>query len=195
MSKYGILVVLFLLSIMFAACSRRQEIQKQISNMNNQYVAIELNNMQRVDPLMSECYDSIDEEFSFVVFTDSNQCSGCSLNKMSSWNTILKIEKLTNGKVKFFFIVEPRNGNELSVLQTAKNIDFVHPLYIDTSHVFRNANTFIPQEPLFHTFLVNKDKKIVLIGNPLSNQKIEKLAFKLIEDKIGQIDFYQDEDL
>lgn len=195
MNRNDSLVVLFLLSIMFSACSRHQMIKEQISKMNNQYVAIDLNNMQRVDPLLSECYDSINEEFAFVVFTDSNQCSGCSLNKMSSWNTILKLEKLTNGKVKFNFIVEPRSGDERSVLKIAKNIDFVHPLYIDTSHVFRNANTFIPQEPLFHTFLVDKDKKIVLIGNPLSNQKIEKLAFKLIEDKIGQIDYHQDEDL
>lgn len=195
MNRYGFLTVFFLLLTMFPACSHRQKIQKQITKMNNQYVAMELYNMQRVDPLMSECYDSIHEEFTFVVFTDSNQCSGCSLNKMSSWNTILKLEKLTNGKIKFNFIVEPRSGDELSVLQTAKNIDFVHPLYVDTRHVFRNANAFIPNEPLFHTFLLDKDQKIVLIGNPLLNKKIENLAIKVIEDKIGQINLHYDEDL
>ena len=195
MNRYSFFVVFVLSSIMFSSCSHRQKIQEQITKMNSQSVAIDLYNMQRVDPLMSECYDSIDEEFSFVVFTDSNQCSGCSLNKMSSWNTLLKLEKLTNGKVKFNFIVEPRSGDELSVLQTAKNIDFVHPLYIDTRHVFRNANAFIPKDPLFHIFLLDKDQKIVLIGNPLLNKKIEKLAIKVIEDRIGQIDLHYDEDL
>ena len=114
---------------------------------------------------------------------------------MSNWNTFLELEKITNGKVKFNFIVEPRRGDEQFVLQISKNIDFAHPLYIDTNHVFRNRNGFIPEEPLFHTFLVDKDKKIILIGNPLLNKKIEKLAFKVIEDKIGQIDFHYDEDM
>lgn len=189
MEKFCLVVFNFLLLSLCSACSQRKEIQTQVTKMNHQYVVLNIDSMQQVIPFPSENFDSIDAEFTFVVYTDSNQCSGCSLNKMSRWNSYLRLEKQTHGKVKYVFIVEPQSGDAQSVLRTAKLIDFVHPLYIDTSHVFRNSNSFIPKDPMYHTFLVDKGNRIVLVGNPLLNNRIEKLALSLIEEKIGQISY------
>jgi hypothetical protein len=49
------------------------------------------------------------------------------------------------------------------------------------TYSFRRANPHIPDDPLFHTFVLNEQDSVVLVGDPFKNEKMEKLLLKVIE--------------
>jgi len=54
-------------------------------------------------------------------------------------------------------------------------------VYLDTCNAFRRANPHIPDNPLFHTFLLNDEDSVLLVGDPFKNEKMERLFLKVIE--------------
>ncbi len=56
------------------------------------------------------------------------------------------------------------------------DIDF--PIYFDRNDCFGRMNTFIPAQAMYHTFLLDKDNRIVFIGDPLVNNKLMALFRK-----------------
>ena len=65
--------------------------------------------------------------------------------------------------------VEPTQYN--MVYNALREAELRHSVYLDTLCVFRKNNPQLPDSRLFHTFVVNRDNKAVLIGNPIKNEK------------------------
>ena len=53
----------------------------------------------------------------------------------------------------------------------------------DTCGSFLNANKHIPNNSLLHTFMIDKNDSVVLIGNPHTNPKIRDLLFSIINSR------------
>ncbi len=56
---------------------------------------------------------------------------------------------------------------------------FTLPVCIDTEDRFNKLNNF-PSDMMFQTFLLNKDNKVVVIGNPIHNLKVRNLYLQKI---------------
>ena len=41
----------------------------------------------------------------------------------------------------------------------------------------------IPSNPLLHSFLLDENDSVLLVGNPVRNKKIEELFFKILEER------------
>ena len=52
---------------------------------------------------------------------------------------------------------------------------FRQTVFYDLDGSFERLNPHIPTGEDFHTFLLNKENKVVLIGNPTHNEKLNKL--------------------
>ena len=37
-----------------------------------------------------------------------------------------------------------------------------------------------------HTFLLDENNNVLLVGNPLENEKIKKLFWQIVEEKLGK---------
>ena len=48
------------------------------------------------------------------------------------------------------------------------------PVHVDTAGVFIRENPHIPREAVYHTFLLDKDNRVVLVGNPSRSEKIKR---------------------
>ena len=59
--------------------------------------------------------------------------------------------------------------------------DFKYPIFSDTSNVFISKNKLPEENMAFHTFLVDKNDSIRVIGSPVLNEKIKDLYKKEIE--------------
>lgn len=132
-------------------------------------------------------HNTSDAELKVVVYSDSTECTGCYIKQLNLWNDLIGIEERSKGKVVFIFImdVNPKDCNMVyNALYTSA---LKHSVYIDTLHIFRRENKQIPDNKLFYTFVLNKDNKVVLIGNPLFNEHIEKLFQNLTRGQLEQI--------
>lgn len=130
--------------------------------------------------------DSIDCcKLKLVVYADTTNCSLCFLNHMSIWNDFLPLEKKYNGAIRFVFIIEARHNESNSLYNQLNSTGLNHPIFIDEKLVFRKLNPHIPKETIYHTFVLDKNNNIVLVGNPLNNEEIEKLLYVLIDEELG----------
>ena len=60
-----------------------------------------------------------------------------------------------------------------------KEIHFEYPVIFDTNNEFQKSNN-LAQNNIFHTMLLNKSNKVILIGNPINNTKLKELYIEQV---------------
>ena len=50
--------------------------------------------------------------------------------------------------------------------------DLQSSIYVDTAFAFKKNNKDLPKENKYHSFLLNTEGKVILIGSPIANKKI-----------------------
>lgn len=181
MSKNIIMICLLLL----CCFSCKNNIDKTIEYMTGKNTIIPVDRMSCWinDSLISDG-SSINAKHKLVVFVDSMACSGCYLKNMSIWNDFIELEEVKDFKI--FFIFAPPKININSLQNSFYMTGLTHPIYIDSSYCFLKNNPHIPKEPMYHTFLLDENNNIILVGNPLHNKKIEKLFLDILDEKFGE---------
>ena len=114
----------------------------------------------------------INTPYKVLVYIDSTGCTSCKL-QMYKWNTLIKqAEDSMPGKISFRFYFQPKDEKELQFL--LKKDSFTHPVYMDKDNKINEANKF-PANMDYQCFLLDKEDKVVMIGNPMLNPKIWEL--------------------
>ncbi|MFV0420303.1 MAG: DUF1573 domain-containing protein [Dysgonomonas sp.] len=107
--------------------------------------------------------------YKVLVYTDSTGCTSCKL-QLYKWNTFIQeAESEMAGKVSFHFYFQPKDEKELKFLLRRDN--FSQAVYIDNESKLNAANE-ISDNMNYQCFLLDKDNKVILIGNPTLNPKI-----------------------
>ena len=135
--------------------------------------------------------DTVDFEFGnadykLVTYIDSVGCTSCKL-QLTRWKKLVaEVDSLTNGNVPFLFYFHPKDMKELRYLTRRDN--FTHPVCFDEKDELNRLNRF-PSDMTFQTFLLDKDNKVVAMGNPVLNPKIKDLYLGVIkgEKETGQV--------
>ena len=88
--------------------------------------------------------------------------------------------------MKYYFIYSPSKKDRKSVELILKNGNFDYPILLDTLNEFAKLNPHLPANRVLHTFLLDEDDNVILVGNPLHNRKIEEMFYKIVEEKLGK---------
>lgn len=122
--------------------------------------------------------------YKILVYTDSTGCTSCKL-QLYKWNVF--IEEARNEMldlVNFQFYFQPKNIEEMQLL--FRRDSFKYPSHIDTDNQLNKLND-LPIDNRFQTFLLDKDNKVVFIGNPTDSPQVWNLYKKIIKRKKGTI--------
>ena len=178
--KYAISVFLPLI-VIWAGCSRIDSIKEMVEAMQSHQIVIPYSNMKYICErgIVTSSFNVQSPHFQLVVFSDSTRCSSCTINRLSRWNEFLNLER--EGKLQLTFIIHPPKEEIGKVVESYYSSGLEHPILIDTCGIFLEKNPHIPEEPLYHTFLIDSIGKVVLVGNPLENGKIKELFNKIIK--------------
>lgn len=87
------------------------------------------------------------------------------------------------GKIRTIFIFSPSKERMEEFDLTMRTSSPSLPVYIDTAGVFLKDNPHISEVVALHTFLLDKDNKVLMVGNPLVNPEIEKLFWTILNGK------------
>lgn len=120
-------------------------------------------------------------KYKLIVYADSSECSQCYLTHLEHWNKYVTIEQDSKGKLLCVFIIEGKK-EEIPIVASMTNLK--HPLFFDEDFSLRHTNPQIPQENMFHVFLVDSEDKIKFVGNPLRNEKIEEILDSIIKKDV-----------
>lgn len=125
-------------------------------------------------------FDFMDAKYKVVTYIDSTGCVSCKL-QLNRWKQLIaKIDSVTHGNVPFLFYLHPKDIKELRYLTRRDN--FIYPVCFDEKDEFNALNQF-PDEMMFQTFLLDKDNRVLALGNPVLNPQIEKLYLKELTGK------------
>ena len=118
-----------------------------------------------------------DAEYKVLVYVDSVGCTSCKLQLPKWQELIAHVDSATNGNVPFIFVFQSKDDRELRYILKCDNFD--RPVCIDRNNRFNSSNRF-PQDITFQTFLLDKDNKVKVIGNPVHNLAVRDLYLKQI---------------
>ena len=127
--------------------------------------------------------DTVDFDFkgaayTIVTYIDSMGCTSCKL-QLHRWKELVKeVDSLTNGDVPFLFYFHPKDIKELRYL--TRRDAFTYPVCFDEKDDFNRLNRF-PSEMMFQTFLLDKENRVIALGNPIQNPKVKELYLNLIK--------------
>ena len=115
--------------------------------------------------------------YKLVNYTDSMGCISCKL-QLTKWiHFIRELDSVSTKHVPVLFYMHPRSVKEL--LYYLKRDNFDYPVCIDENDELNRLNHF-PSDMAFQTFLLDKDNKVLAMGNPILNPKIKELYLKII---------------
>ena len=60
--------------------------------------------------------------------------------------------------------------------------NFARTIFIDKEGAFRKRNPFFPESEIMHVLLLDDGGRVILVGNPLNNKKIEKLLYSKLRN-------------
>lgn len=118
-----------------------------------------------------------DSEYKVLVYVDSIGCVSCKLQLLKWRELIEEVNKHTEEAVPFLFFFHAKQPRDL--IYTMKRDQFNYPVCLDTHDELNKLNKF-PSDRTFQTFLLGKDNKVVVIGNPVDNLSIKELYLKHI---------------
>ncbi len=123
-------------------------------------------------------------DYKIVTYIDSAECFSCKLN-LRDWMGMKQQVDSVDKKVAFLFFLQTRRTEDLDYKM--KWDAFNLPIVFDVQNLFCQLNHF-PEDEKFRTFLLDKDNKVLAIGNPIHNPKVKELYLKIIQgEKIGSI--------
>lgn len=125
-------------------------------------------------------FSFVDADYKVLTYIDSMGCASCKL-QLPRWKEwVLEVDSLTDGQVPFLFYFHPKDMKELRYL--TRRDGFSYPVCFDEKDELNRLNRF-PSDMTFQTFLLDRNNKVVAIGNPIHNPKVKELYVDLITGK------------
>ena len=118
--------------------------------------------------------------YTILNYVDTIGCVSCRL-QLLRWKDMMKeLDSIYPSKVNCLMVFYPKGKNKL--IKHLRNNQFDYFVCIDKKDTINKMNKFINEEH-FCTFLLNKDDKIMAIGNPILNPNIKKLYYDIVSGK------------
>ena len=117
-------------------------------------------------------YSQAYTDYKILVYVDTVGCTSCQLQleRWLDWVDCLKNK--SSYSVSYLFDFYPKDTEEL--VDLLRFYDFSVPVCIDETDRLNQLNKF-PAGGKFHTFLLDRDNKVVLVGSPVNNENIAEL--------------------
>lgn len=121
-------------------------------------------------------------KYRMFTYFDSEECLSCATGKLHQWDKL--ILSYMNKGVEFNYIFAPKIGEVGNLKISLLTTRFIRDVYIDTGAVFKKLHPWVPTARKYHTFLVDKNNKVVMVGDPRRNKKLMELFNDIISDSV-----------
>jgi hypothetical protein len=173
-----LLFLFMMITLLHYSCkdnSRKEEAAKIVNEWTGKEIRFPENVPCYVlgkDTLPELCNKCFGKEYKILLYVDSTGCSSCRL-KLFLWKQLMEeADSLFQGKVGFLLFFQPKSVKEMNYLFIRDRFDY--PVFMDVKSSINDLNHF-PQAMQYQCFLLDKNNKVLMVGNPVLNQKIWEL--------------------
>lgn len=173
--------LLYLLSILFLLTSCKENKKEEIARLVQEWQGKEIVFPKNIT-FTRFVTDTVDyqipqSDYKVLIYVDSIGCTSCKLQLPKWKELIVYTDSVTGGSIPFLFFFQSKDDKELRYILKQDNFD--RPVCIDRDSELDKLNHF-PQNITFQTFLLDKDNRVVVIGNPIHNLAVKDLYLKQI---------------
>lgn len=118
-------------------------------------------------------------DYKIMMYVDSIGCTSCKLQLYKWKELIVEIDSLIDGTVPILFFFHPKDLREVSFLLRRDSINI--PVCIDKQDKINQINHF-PSQQEFQCFLLDKQNKVIYVGNPTRNRQIKEMYLSAISN-------------
>lgn len=159
---------------MFVLCScnsKKTKYETDISSLAGREISMPTNlTTQILDYTISFCLE--DADYTIVAYIDSAGCTPCKM-KLKEWDKFMNQLK-ANGNIDVAFLMIVNSQADDAIMRILNRDEFLHPISFDPKGDFAKYNN-LPKDDEYHTFILDSNNEIVLVGNPVINPKIREL--------------------
>lgn len=126
--------------------------------------------------------DSIsDKSYRILIYVDDQGCTTCKL-RLSEWHQFRQLlEALAPGKIAYQLLFDGKQIDEIRFLLKTHAWD--NPLYWDREGKMNKKYNF-PKNEAFRCFLLDKDERVLLVGNPVYSEAIRELYIQYFAEQL-----------
>ena len=171
---------------MLASCqeSKEEAMLRLVNEWNGKEIIFPSHSTFTVQGKDTVDFTIYEADYKVLTYIDSVGCASCKL-QLPRWKQWMhEVDSLTGGQVPFLFYFHPKDMKELRYL--TRRDGFSYPVCFDEKDELNRMNRF-PSDMTFQTFLLDRDNKVVAIGNPVHNLKVKDLYLELITGKESPI--------
>ena len=174
-----IIITLIMCVWVLASCkeSRKEAMLRLVSEWKEKEVKFPEYSVFTVQGKDTVDFEFLHADYKVVTYIDSVGCTSCKLQLLRWKELLAEVDSLTEESVPFLFYFHPKDMKELRYL--TRRDRFTYPVCFDEKDEFNRLNQF-PKEMMLQTFLLDKDNKVLAIGNPVLNPKVKELYVSLI---------------
>lgn len=159
----------------------KRALEKQIIAMQGMPVNLDFKNSTSIFEGRDSIYIPLPSK-KHILFVDSTSCSSCFIGKLIEYFDIN--DTLKSKSVQLIVILQPKDIRYDDVIKRLHNDRYPFWCIVDSRGEFIKNNPRIPDNQLLHSFTIDGDNKIILVGDPKRNEKIRNLLLKIVDDSV-----------
>lgn len=155
-------------------------LRKQIIAMDGMHMDLSLEKARAIYGGVDSAYESTPAR-KLVLFVDSTSCSGCFLSHLLSYYEIN--DSLVAHGGEMVVLLHPKKSVQQEIESKAVQERYPFWCIVDRAGEFIRKNPDIPDNQLLHTFLLDENDNLVLVGDPARNSRIKELFCREINNE------------
>ena len=174
--KYFCTYFVIILGILLCSACNKSSYQKTLADELREFkeMAIIFPNNMLFKGYDGHLPDStlLNRPLKMVVYINSKNCESCKLMALLPIHIFI----LENKHYRNFGVVVVLSPSHLESAENfLEEMCFRQTVFYDLDGSFERLNSHLPKDERFHTFLLDENNKVVLVGNPVRNAKLKKL--------------------
>ena len=172
-------IIILITLFMFVGCSSKTKQQIAVRRMYGRTIEYANNYIVVDKDTFTQKQVFKDDVVTLVAYIDSVICSKCALNEYQLFRDLF--DQYDKSQFKLLLIVGKRDPSEVKGFLS--ELDFPYEVYIDNGW-FYESNKLSTLSPQNRSFLLDKESKVRLIGDPFLNKKIFDLYSETMQNLI-----------
>lgn len=174
--------IILLILILLTSCSQSSD-NKRLHRLIEKWQGVPIDFPKYINDVKTgEAINLTDADFTILTYVDSSGCTRCNM-KLSLWKEFLNsLDSICDSDVQFLMVVHSSDIQELRYFLNGDS--FNYPVYLDSENRIYDTNSF-PEETILQTFLLDKNRKVIAIGNPIYSSEIAKLYKGIITGRLS----------
>lgn len=178
------------MGIFICACSH-QQVKEEIASFSKEAICLpaELEVVQGGVIPSDSLNRILVYPIKLIFYFSPERCTSCTVDRLGDYESIFNLT--VEDAFSPIIIFSSKNALEYKVLITELQIrSLPYPVYIDKQNIFQQLNSQLPKDTRYHSFLLDKNNRVVLVGNPLASDAMWSLFRSTLDNMLAHDGVY-----